>query len=72
MPENTWTHLGIVAVPAVMILGFWLDSRRQRRDESRENTQRHTENRDRLARIETKIEPLWKWWNNGQNGGNGH
>lgn len=26
----------------------------------------------RLARIETKIEPLWKWWNKDTNGGTEH
>ena len=68
MTENFWTHLGIVAVPALMILGFWFDSRRERHRERQENTDRHSENRDQLARIETKIEPIWKWWNNGSNG----
>lgn len=74
MGENTWTHLGIVAVPAIMIVAMWLDSRRNReedrqrtderhREEEKKAVDRHTENVQRLASIETKIDPMWDAWN---------
>lgn len=41
MNESTWTHLGIVAVPALMVLAMWLDSRRH-------STQMHKQNQKKL------------------------
>jgi hypothetical protein len=72
--ETTWTHLGIVAVPAVMIVAMWLDNRRSRHEEETRASERHEQeakiastrhqdNIQRLASIETKIEPMWKAWN---------
>ena len=74
MTETTWTHIGIMAVPSLMILGFWLDSRRTRQEEERraaerhqaeeqKATARHTENVTRLTAIETQIKPIWEAWN---------
>jgi hypothetical protein len=72
--ENVWTHLGIVAVPAIMIVAMWLDNRRNReedrqrtddrhREEEKKASDRHTENVQRLASIEVKIDPMWDAWN---------
>lgn len=63
MNETIWTHLGIVALPTLMIVGFWLDSRRERRDQDRIATQRHLENSVKLAEIKTAVDPIVKWWN---------
>lgn len=80
MGENTWTHIGIAAVPALMIVGMWLDNRRTRREEESRATERHNaeaktasdrhqENIQRLTSIETKVEPMWKAWNDRGFGG---
>jgi len=45
-----------VAVPALMLLGFWLDYRHR-------TSVQHRENSDRLTRIEVKLDPIWDWWN---------
>lgn len=68
MGENAWTHLGIVLVPALMIVAMWLDTRRARRDEERHSADRHIENVSRLTSIETKIEPIYHWWNRTRGG----
>ena len=52
MGETAWTHLGIVATVLVPIFMVWLDLRANNR-----------KNSERLTRIETMLEPLWKWWN---------
>lgn len=45
-----------VLVPTTL---YWLDNRRQ-------THRNHTENQVRLARIETKLDPIWRWWNQGE------
>lgn len=81
MGESAWTHLGIVAVPAIMLLAMWLDGKKSQREQQENNserhqiaeklaTDRHTENVARLSAIETKIDPVWRWWNKSSNGGN--
>lgn len=62
-----WAHLEIIGVILVPMFGIWWDNRRQRQGEFREAEKlqgaRHQENRDRLMAIETKIEPMWNWFN---------
>lgn len=60
MPESSWTHIGILAAVCIPLFGMWRDLRH--RQESQ-----HSENKERLVRIETKVEPIWDWWK-----GNGH
>lgn len=57
-----WAHLEIVGTVLVPILLFWWDTRRRSREQ-------HAENSHRLTRIETKIDPLWDWWNDRRNNG---
>jgi len=56
--SESWQHFWAAAVPAIMVLLSWLDSIRRNR-ESQEDIS------GRLTKIETKIEPIWRWWNNG-------
>jgi hypothetical protein len=56
MTETAWSHLGIVAVIVVPLIVIWLDLRHR-------SGQQHTQTGERLSSIETKIDPLWKWWN---------
>ena len=56
-----WTHIEIVGTVLVPMLLVWWDTRRRSREQ-------HTENSYRLERIETKIEPIWDWWNRHRNG----
>jgi hypothetical protein len=57
--ETEWTHAGIVAAAIIPVALFWIDTRRQ-------SAKMHAENSNRLTRIETILEPIWKWWNNGK------
>lgn len=63
MSETTWSHLGILGIIIVPLFLAWLDLRNRQGN-------MHKENIERLARMETKIEPLWNWWN--RNGGPEH
>lgn len=56
-----WAIIGAVLLPTVVVLGMWIDSRRR-------SDANHTENRERLVRIETKLEPMWEWWSKNGNG----
>jgi hypothetical protein len=60
MNDPAWIQLGILIVA---IAAIWLDLR------SRQGVM-HKENIERLTRVETKIEPMWDWWND--NGRPGH
>lgn len=56
MSETPWTHLAMFGTMLVPLIVIWIDLRHR-------GNQQHTENRDRLVRIETKVEPIWTWWN---------
>lgn len=56
MNESVWTHLGIIAVVVIPLIVIWLDLR------NRQGAM-HRDNIERLTRVETKIEPVWQWWN---------
>ena len=62
MGESTWTHLGILAAVLTPVVAMWWDTRKH-------SSRMHSENQLRLTRIETKIEPLWKWWNSNDDRG---
>jgi hypothetical protein len=51
-----WNALAAGGVILVPIFVFWLESMRQARN-------MHVENQQRLTAIETKLDPLWDWWN---------
>jgi hypothetical protein len=49
-----------------LILGWWnirSNQIRDHREAAQQRNQQHLENQVRLREIETKIDPLWKWWN---------
>jgi hypothetical protein len=52
-------HAIAAAVPTAAVLGMWLDSRRR-------SAEQHQKLSERLTRLETKLEPLWKWYTNGE------
>ena len=60
-------HIELVGMVLVPFILFWLDTRRQSKkmhDETQaQNWEMHTENQQRLTEIETKLEPVWSWWN---------
>ena len=63
MGETTWAHLGILGVFLAAIIPVWLDLRNRSKitiEESRKNG-------ERLVSIETKLDPMWSWFNNGRN-----
>lgn len=63
MTETMWSHLEIIGVIVIPLIVIWLDLRHR-------GGQMHKENGERLIRIETKVEPIWTWWNaKGKNGG---
>ena len=51
-----WAHLEITGTVLIPLILFWLDTRRS-------THRNHTENQVRLGVIETKLEPLVRWWN---------
>lgn len=62
-----WEHGVMVASVLAPFLLFWWDSRRQsarhHTEALRQQAQLHTENMQRFTAIETKIGPIWEWWN---------
>lgn len=66
-PLFSWQHALMVGSILVPFLIFWMDGRRQSEKHHREtidqNTQMHHENQQRLTTIETRLEPIWDWWN---------
>jgi hypothetical protein len=60
--ETFWAHLEIVGTVLLPILAMWFEARIR-------SEKQHRENRDRLIKIETQVEPLWRWWNKNSNGG---
>ena len=56
MNETYWTHLGILAAVITPVLAMWWDTRKH-------SAKMHMENQLKLTKIETKLEPLWRWWN---------
>ena len=53
MNIETWIQLSIACIA---LLAIWLDLRNRQGN-------MHKENIERLTRVETKIEPVWAWWN---------
>jgi hypothetical protein len=70
--DNFWAHLEIVAAVLIPIALAWLQTRRENKRQWEESARLqqtlHVENVTRLTAIETKIDPLWSWWNR-SNGG---
>lgn len=66
-------HIELVGLIFVPFFLFWLDTRRlgkKMHDETqKQNWQMHSENQQRLAEIETKLEPVWAWWSRLRNEG---
>lgn len=54
----------MVVVPLIMI---WLDLRKQHREDRKLITDQAEENGKKFSRIETMLEPIWKWWNKSNN-----
>ena len=63
-------HFVMVTTILIPFLIFWMDSRRQTNKHHIEimeqQQQLHVQNMERFKELETKIEPLWKWWNHQQ------
>lgn len=61
------THIEIMGMVVIPLLLAWLDQRRQ--SERHHNAwmeqqrEQHTENTNRLTKIETTLEPIADWWN---------
>lgn len=54
-------HLVTVLIALIPVGIAWNSTRR-------ENQRMHRENQDRLITIETRVEPLWRWYNRYDNG----
>ncbi len=79
MDHSAWLIM-VTSILLGAIVSFWLDMRKENRrmdseaqERQREAEQvqqeRHVENRERFMRLETSIEPMMKWFNNGRNSG---
>jgi hypothetical protein len=83
MSSDEVVHLTLAfaaAVPALMIVGFWLDWRKQKHadrvererlfeEQRRIGDERHHENTMWLTRLDTMIRPIVEWWNEAKHGG---
>ena len=56
MTETAWNHMGIIFIVLAPLFVFWLDLRNRQANQ-------HVENRERLVKIETTLEPIAEWWN---------
>jgi hypothetical protein len=70
-PLLSQSHVEILGIVVLPLLGFWLDWRRQHREDSKVRLEQHIEGQIRLAAIETQLKPIAEWWNRlkRQNGG---
>jgi hypothetical protein len=71
-PLFSWQHATMVSSLLIPFLLFWMDSRGQMNKHHMEimeqQQQLHVQNMERFKTLETKIEPLWAWWNRNQKG----
>lgn len=60
---SEWLHIGIGIVDAFIGSGVIVYIWSNKRQAKEENERRHLENVTRLTKIETMLDPIWKWWN---------
>lgn len=69
-PLFSASHFYMVLTIMTPFMVFWWDTRRQNRkmhDETQnQNMAMHRENQDRLLKIETQLEPVYRSWLNGK------
>lgn len=65
-PLFSASHFYMVLTIIAPFLLFWWDTRRQTRrmheETQKQNLDMHRENQDRLLKIETQLEPVYRWW----------
>ncbi len=66
MDHSAWL-IPVTCVILGAIVSFWLDMRKENRRMDSETQQRHVENQVRFTKLETQLQPITKWFNNGRN-----